>query len=378
MQIYKQNVTPSDATAKIKPQRLGKSHVIPNFANKSHIMNKIYAIISTVITALLCCSCGDNDDFRVLGTIENLGTQNLRVAYANESAVVMLTTTAIDGKFSFTGKASKETMLEIFTTDRAPLGVLTVKNGQSLDVKIDRTNPYNVTVKGNKVSEEISRFMRDNSETLSTGSPAQINDIVARYVESHTNSIASTILLLRQFDSYGHEAEADSLFKLIEPKARPDYLVSGIISVLENQIKYNSGQPVQAMNLFTEGDSLMAYNPTRSTASLLTFTRERTDSMTQTLRKLTAKYKKKQLQLVDIALHPDTAAWHNAIKADSAKWIHAWVPGALSNPALSQLRLPRLPYYIVADSTGRQIYRGASITQAATVAETAAANKQVP
>ncbi len=338
-------------------------------------MNKIYAIISTVIITLLCCSCGDNDDFRVLGTIENLGTQNLRVAYANESAVVMVRTTAIDGKFSFTGKAPKETMLEIFTTDRAPLGVLVVKNGQSLDVKIDRTNPYNITVSGNKASEEISKFMRDNSETLSTGTPAQINAIVARYAESHTNSIASTILLLRQFDTYGHEAEADSLFRLIEPKARPDYLVAGVTAVLESQLKYNSDQPVQATSLFTEGDSLMAYNPALSSASLLTFTRERTDSLTQTLRNLAAKHKKKRLQIVDIALNPDTATWHNAIKADSAKWIHAWVPGALANPALNQLRLPRLPYYIVADSTGRQIYRGASITQAAAVAETAAAHK---
>ncbi|MDE7443550.1 MAG: thioredoxin family protein, partial [Muribaculaceae bacterium] len=186
---------------------------------------------------------------------------------------------------------------------------------------------------------------------------------------------ASTVLLLREFDIYGHEAEADSLLKLIDHKARPDYLVAGITAILENQLKYSKEQTVESMNLLTEGDSVMGYNPARSRVSLLTFTRtheNRTDSLTSTLRSLAKKYKKRQLQIVDISLQKDTIEWHKAIRNDSARWVHAWVPGGLANQALSQLRLPRLPYYVVTDSTGRQLYRGESIKQAAAVASTTA------
>lgn len=337
--------------------------------------HRLFHFIFIAIVSVLFSSCGDNDDFRVLGTIENLGTQNLRVAYANETSVVTLTTTAIDGKFSFTGKAPRETMLELFTTDRAPLGVMVVKNGQSLDVKIDRAHPYDVTITGNKASEEISAFMRDNSTTLADGTAEQINAAVARYVTAHPRSIASTVLLLREFDIYGHEAEADSLFRLIDSKARPDYLTAGITALIENRLKYTLDQPVENMNLYTEGDSVMAFNPSRNRASLLTFTQmsmQRTDSLTSVLRRLSTDYKKKRLQIIDISLQKDTAEWHNAIRNDSARWIHAWVPGGLANRALSQLRLPRIPYYIVTDSTGHQIYRGESINKAAAVASTAA------
>ena len=37
---------------------------------------------------------------------------------------------------------------------------------------------------------------------------------------------------------------------------------------------------------------------------------------------------------------------------------------SVGTPAVRELAIPRLPYYIVADSTGRQLYRGQSASRA--------------
>lgn len=48
----------------------------------------------------------------------------------------------------------------------------------------------------------------------------------------------------------------------------------------------------------------------------------------------------------------------------SAIWLQTWAPGSVASTNIGKLSIPRLPYFIVADSTGAQIYRGPSISTA--------------
>ena len=73
-----------------------------------------------------------------------------------------------------------------------------------------------------------------------------------------------------------------------------------------------------------------------------------------------------KLQVADVTLMPDTSAWRAIIKTDSTRWNHYWAPGGILDPSVENLKLRQLPLCIVADSTGKQIYRGSDINAAAT------------
>lgn len=324
-------------------------------------------------------ACGSSDDFRVLGSVDNLGTQNLRVAYRTDKGVEAFTTTAIDGQFSFTGKSPRETLVEIFTTDRAPLGYVVIKNGQTVKARFNRDNRYDVTLKGNGVSSDLAAFMRDHADVLSAGSDAEVNALVARYVGDHADDMVSTVLLLTQFRAGGHEAEADSLLALIDPGARPGYLCDAVRSALDERLRYDMSTPVVPFDLFTSADTLMAFNSADAAVSLLVFTSreaDRDNELVGAMREIYNRYKNDEgVRLVDISLAIDTAAWHASVAGDSAVWLQAWVPGGVAASGVSLLRIPRTPYCVVADSTGTQAYRGYSVAEASVAVDSLSARR---
>jgi len=53
--------------------------------------------------------------------------------------------------------------------------------------------------------------------------------------------------------------------------------------------------------------------------------------------------------------------WKKSIENDSATWVQGWVVGAASAHSIERLGINRLPFFIIADSTGKQLYRGPSV-----------------
>ena len=49
---------------------------------------------------------------------------------------------------------------------------------------------------------------------------------------------------------------------------------------------------------------------------------------------------------------------------DTATLQQAWAPGGIFARDVDRLAIPSLPYYIIADTAGRQIYRGSSLAAA--------------
>ena len=65
-----------------------------------------------------------------------------------------------------------------------------------------------------------------------------------------------------------------------------------------------------------------------------------------------------------MSMDADTMSWRRNVRADSVSWPTAWAAGAIAAPGVDRLGIPSVPYFIVADSTGRQLFRGRSIKQA--------------
>ncbi len=129
------------------------------------------------------------------------------------------------------------------------------------------------------------------------------------------------------------------------------------------------------MTFYTTKDTVNTYNPFRFSYSLLCYTDKETrtrENLARDLRQLREKYTERRLAIIDVSLDADTAVWKKAIATDSATWMQCWTPGAVASRQVERLGIPRLPFFIVADSIGQQHFRGGSLSDAEKLIETLA------
>lgn len=319
---------------------------------------------------MLLFSCGDSSEFRIAGVINGMGTQNIKIIYYANGAVHESRTIVIDGKFSFVGNAQEPTLVEIQSTNGILLGHLMVKNGETVECKFENGNRYKSSFKGNEVSEKWGKFLTENSDVFSSGNNDKKNDLIAQYILKHKDELFSTILMLTEYYCPDNEIVADSLMKTISEQARPQALVEGyeaMFAHVNSAIAHNNVLP---MKIYCKEDSLMTYNPMLSSYSILGFTdddKSARDSIVPQFKKLSKGKKSRQLKIFDVSLATDTSIWKRITRNDSADWAQCWALGSVRAKSIERLSIPHIPYFIVVDSTGKQLYRGSSITKASKV-----------
>jgi hypothetical protein len=328
-----------------------------------------YFLKTFIVLALLVAftACEDNNHFSVKGTIIEGSTENLKVAYYGNNAYHSGSAPAREGKFEFGGDADQPTIVDIYSHDGRLVGQIYVANGDKLEITISLENPYNITVTGNETSTEWADFIRKNAETFKSRNSLAINDAIEGYVTQNPTKISSTLLLVTSFDASTDPDKAEKLLKSIAPEARPGSITDSYKVLLNRVASAASKAKVLPLTFLSAHDSLTTFNPKRSQVSLLTFSTntDRNDSIVETLKLLNKKYNARTLRIVDFSLDPDTITWKRSIRTDSATWTQGWAPGFITARGIDRLGLPRVPFYIVSDSTGRQIYRGASLDDAA-------------
>ncbi|MBQ8773772.1 MAG: DUF4369 domain-containing protein [Muribaculaceae bacterium] len=328
-----------------------------------HLKNLL--IIS--IVAIIATACGDNTQFRIAGQVDGLGTQNVHMIYVSSGALTRLTTTAVDGKFTFIGNSPEYSLVEILSSDKNVIGRVIIKNGQTVDAIFNIDDPYAIKLEGNKPCEQWSAFIRDNADIIKSGNTRKIDDAVETFVQSHKTDIVSSALMLTLFNATDNESRADSIFALISPEARPSSMTEGYRSQLADINIAALNAKIKSFSLYTAGDSIERYFPSKSSLSLFYFNggiSERRDTITSKILTLVDKYPRKRLRAVEVSFATDTVKWKYSIKDDSVTWPQTWCAGGAAHPTFDKLNIPRTPYFIVADSSGTQLYRGTSITNA--------------
>lgn len=313
-------------------------------------------------SALLVASCSNNDQFRVNGTLEGKPTMNIRAGYYADGAFRSIITAAREGEFEFFGSSTHPTILEITDYDYRPIGRLFVSNGETFTIKIDASNPYSVEASGNEVSEKWAKFLRENEDELRKGGQS----VIEQYVAAHPADILSTILILTAYDSSNDPVRADSIMQLIDPQVRPSNLTEGYNFLLERLVSSSATGEVATMQYIDRRDSLRSFNTSDQAYSLIVLSTQETErrDIVPTLRSLHKAFAKKGLAILDYSLDADTVEWKRGTRPDSADWKQGWVPGGLAAMSVDRLGAPSLPYAIVCDSTGTQIFRGESVKDA--------------
>lgn len=340
-------------------------------------MKKI-AFLFSLLCAMVLAACGDSSEFRVAGTINGLGTQNLWIYYYANDAVKCQNTILLDGKFSFVGYAAEPTIVEIYSTDKVLLAMLMVENGQTVDCVLDKAGRYNVEFEGNEVSHQWGKFLAENRDALISGNKALHNSVIEKYVVEHPQNMLSTVLMLTEYDAIDNELMADSLLQMIAPEARPRHLIGAYQEMLAKFCGEKAQGAVNPINFFSKGDTIYVFNPKMTSVSVLAFSETSTserDSLVARLREWQSADREKKLNVVDIAFAPDTVAWKKAIKDDDGKWNQCWALGGVEAKGVDRLAIPRTPYFVVTDSTGAQVFRGSSMARATAVIDSLTVKK---
>lgn len=335
-----------------------------NFVEIIRISMKFRLIIAAFI-AVVAAACGDDTQFRVTGEVQGLGTRTINMFYVADGAVHQEGQPAIDGKFDLHGVLGEYTIVELFTAQRALIARMIVKNGQTINCKLDLDNPYVIELKGNKPVEQWSEWIRQNAGVIEIGDSRQVNNLVADYVINHRDDILSSALMLTTYYAPDNESQADSLFALIAPTARPDKLVDDYRLLLSYNNSAHLNAKMRPFSLYSYGDSTEHYAPGKASYTLFYFANQehRRDTIVRAIDAIYDNYSRRRLKVLDVSCAADTLSWKRE-RPDSLKWTRVWTPGGVASATFDHLNIPRLPYYILADSSGKQVYRGGSVTVA--------------
>lgn len=331
-------------------------------------MHKTILIALITLLATVISGCSGPDSFEVKGHVKGDATINLRALYYVDGALQSSIFPADRGSFSFKGRAPEGDVVEILDNDYRLLGRFYAENGDEIDVTIDPKSPAAMKVeKGNEAAIRWAQWLNANAKILDGRNSKAINALVAKYVKAHPQDIVSTLIVTTVYDASADPEGASRLLSSIAPEARPTTLTEALATLLTYADTSVGKRRVSPLTLMARNDTVTTFSPRKHRLSLLVFSDEnsgRADSIVPALRRLRKAHTDKALGIIDISLDTDTLAWQSSTRNDTATWDAAWGTGGIASAALRPLAIPRLPYFIVTDSVGSQIYRGASISQA--------------
>lgn len=328
-------------------------------------MKAIRRILLSVAAIVVLAACGDSSRFIIEGEMEGGRTTNMRYVYYNGSTLVQGVTAVRDGRFSFDGNSPRATVIELYDNDYRPLGWLYAANGDEISCTISPSSPHAIEAGGRPELERWSKWLREHSDALASG--ADPNVLVAEYVGRNPDDIVSALLLATLFDASkpGATAVADSLLNLIPVESRPLNVTGTLVSQIQDAAGADSRR-VRDFRVCIPNqlyDSLHIADKPMWLFAFYTEQSGRGDSIVKGLRDV-HRHHGRRVRVVDLSLDADTMAWRRITRPDSADWTQAWLPGGTAAAGIDSLALPRLPYFVVADSAGRQLLRTPSITRA--------------
>ena len=320
-------------------------------------MKKSLLSIVALLALLSLAACGGGA-FRISGKLSDAGTQNLRIVYLSGDSIVSQWVPAVGGEFKFDGKVNDLSVVYLYSAQMQLIAHVAVDSGDDISLEGSIADCYNVKVTGSDVNEQWNKFIRDHAADFKAMRADKTDCAIADFVEKNPDNVVSTLLLTCDYtDITG--AEAQRLMKKISKQAKPEQLLSLYASFFNGNNL--SSKKIDALKLRDGSDSIVLVRTYDHPASVIFFWRANDSGRQSIVGELRSLQKDTRLQVVDICLDSDTISWRRIIDGDSVRWGHYKAIGGVVDQTVSSLNVKGSPYFIVADSTGTQIYRGKKI-----------------
>lgn len=330
-------------------------------------MRNVY-ILFAVLLIFALAGCGGKEEFVISCDIEGLDTRGIEMVYMTRGGVMRQSFHPVDGKVDLRASSAQPTLVEVYTLDGTLLFSCVASDGDRMEMSMKLGDPSTLSIAGQDATRDFTAFVVEHDSILSHGDDAEVNSLIAESVRSNPNSMASTLLMVTHFRTVGHELEADSLLGAIAPEARPQLVVGMYAMPVGEQVSPGTRGEIGSFTMRNGRDTVVRFSPGMQSYTLLVFNNAaKPDSVGRRLRDLRKDLARRRLQMIEISLSGDSAQWRGMVNGDSATWLQAWVPGGPSAMQIRRMSVPRVPYYIVADSNGSQHYRGTSVYVADTL-----------
>lgn len=324
-----------------------------------------------LIVLLLLMSCGKNE-FTLRFDVDASVTDNYDVTYYATDVKGGITVQAVasvrEGKCLLTGITKRPTLA--FLNSRMadyPL-VIYAQRGDKVDIGGEGNNPLQWVVKGNKINEKLSEWRSENIGKLQSHDPDSVNFAIKKFVEENPEEPSSTILLLCYYDRGLDEQGYVELMTSLKGDAKKDEWLK--IVARADQMVYHHSYPAKleslVMRSVKEGADTLKIN--NADPVFLIFWQSSDNDRKNTvdsLKWLEKSYPDSTLLIADVCLDADSLGWRNAMRKDSLELIkRLWAPTVFTDPAVTKFKVKALPYYIVFDKEGNQVYRGKNLPDA--------------
>ncbi len=332
-------------------------------------MTAFFRHIAVCLVSALTVACGNRDSFTISCETDPSIQRMVTFTYADASGIKTSTIPLEKGKARLTAKLPTYTLVSVTLADGTPIADCIMHNGDKATVRftIDPEGSGNVTdvsVKGNKNTDNLRQFELDNDSLIQLGFSDALNRSVGDYISAHRNDPVSTVLLLRYFDSRDREAGTDSLLLMLNPDSRPMSLLQNLGAITAPQLSAEPRGTIYTFSLFTARDSIKTIRPSAHRQTILAFLASGNQHYGEQIEELKELWELRdslRLGIVEYSLTGDSARWRTEISRDSVGWIQAWAPGGAAGAPIRKFNIPRQPFYILFDSAGRQLYRGSDI-----------------
>lgn len=338
--------------------------------------NKILKVFSSFgLTSILffltiiLTSCGGPDSYKLKAKIMDGKDATFRIITHTPSGPEMNLLASRQGIFELRDTLTEPVMVEVFTNDYNRIGVYWAVPDDELEIEINPEGLFGFGAKGSEVNERLSGWIKKNKDLIKAGPSEALNETVKKYVVSNPKDIVSTMLFATLWDSKLNPEETISLWNKINPSVRPEYIRPDIITLARAAVLPASTGVLPDMSFRNQDDTLEYYQPDTHKVSIIAFSNENFkvehDSITRRFDELKKKYpKEKEVKIIDYSLDSDVRSWRSSTFVDTAEYTRAWSGPGRGAIGVAELALGRLPFFIVADSTGNQVYRGSSLDEA--------------
>lgn len=315
-----------------------------------------------IIIATLLVACG-HKDFSIKLHVKELGSESVTAIFYDGTGVQTTTLSAQGGKMQIKGSSASPILVEVKRSNGLALAWILAKNGDKIEVNADMNQPGQWTTKGSEDNDSLAAVADRLRPLLQRGDKravrTQLSKLVSKY--PHAPWVTAALMLYYPVDSDPEGAQA--LFARMDKDACPESLTAGYPAILAQHAGPKGDERrVAPFTVRGDKDSLLSVVPTAHTYTLMLFSGEhRPDSIKRALLDLRKKYPTERLNIIETTIWGDTMIWKHRIAKDTVTWKRGWAAGSTGHPGLRRLAIPSVPFMVLTDSTGKQIYRGTGL-----------------
>lgn len=324
-----------------------------------------------LILGLITASCTKNQ-FKLdisLPTDVNANYRLIYYASSSKEGFIVESVAAVNaGKCRLIDPVRNPAIVFLFSQNSGtPQLFFWVEKGDDIKISGSSDDPMEWSVKGNRISEQLSDWRLENIRILRKGEVKEINGIVAKTIKERPDERLSALLLLLYYDRRTDEPGFLKLWNLLGKKSKRDEMAAivGRTDLFEDPLTpQNVGKIVlvplpEPMDSIHKRDTL---NPAAAELSLLYFYRdgsENVDEAVDSMKSWRKKFDSSKLAIARVCLDPDSLLWANRERNDSLSEIKSyWLPGGINNQMLDKIGVRRSDFFVVINRKGKQLYRG--------------------